>query len=122
MACEVPVIDIQDFPSQAEKLVGACEDWGCFRLINHTIPATLMSEMKSVVRLLLDLPLEIKQRNRDAIAGSGYVAPSAINPLYEALGLYDIGSVEAVHAFCTQLDASPLQSFGNNLKAPIGYG
>ncbi|KAK2981664.1 hypothetical protein RJ640_000173 [Escallonia rubra] len=109
MACEVPVIDMQDFPSQAEKLVGACEDWGCFRLINHTIPATLMSEMKSVVRSLLDLPLEIKQRNRDAITGSGYVAPTAINPLYEALGLYDIGSVEAVRAFCAQLDASPLQ-------------
>ncbi|XP_059661366.1 2-oxoglutarate-dependent dioxygenase DAO-like isoform X2 [Cornus florida] len=68
-----------------------------------------MSEMKRVVRSLFDLPIEIKRRNTDAVAGSGYVAPTKINPLYEALGLYDIGSNEAVQNFCTQLDASPQQ-------------
>ncbi|XP_059661363.1 2-oxoglutarate-dependent dioxygenase DAO-like [Cornus florida] len=105
----VPVIDLQDFPSQSQKLIEACEKWGCFRIINHHIPITLMSEMKSVVRSLLDLPPEIKRRNTDTIPGSGYVAPTKINPLYEGLGLYDIGSTEAVQAFCTQLDASPQQ-------------
>ncbi|GFP78728.1 2-oxoglutarate-dependent dioxygenase dao [Phtheirospermum japonicum] len=68
-----------------------------------------MAEMKATVRALLDLPMEIKQRNKDVIAGSGYVAPSNANPLYEGLGLYDIGSSEAVHDFCSQLQASPLQ-------------
>ncbi|KAI3465954.1 hypothetical protein Pfo_022617 [Paulownia fortunei] len=105
----IPAIDFQDFPSQSQKLLQASKDWGCFRLINHSIPLTLMAEMKATVRVLLDLPMEIKQRNRDVIAGSGYVAPSNANPLYEGLGLYDIGSPEAVHEFCSQLEATPLQ-------------
>lgn len=65
--------------------------------------------MKSVVRTLFELPEEIKRRNADVITGSGYVAPSAINPLYEALGLYDIASAQAIDEFCAQLNASPLQ-------------
>ncbi|KAL6975546.1 hypothetical protein U1Q18_024342 [Sarracenia purpurea var. burkii] len=109
MGSSVPVIDLEGFPLQSQKLIDACEDWGCFRIINHSIPATLMSAMKSVVRSLLDLPPEIKRRNTDVIAGSGYVAPSKVNPLYEGLGLYDIGSPDAVHSFCTQLHASPQQ-------------
>ncbi|KAE9456263.1 hypothetical protein C3L33_11820, partial [Rhododendron williamsianum] len=104
-----PVIDLQNFPSQSDELIHACEQWGCFRIINHPIPATLMSEMKFVVRSLLDLPPEIKRRNTEVIAGSGYVAPTKINPLYEGLGLYDVGSTEAVLEFCSQLDASPPQ-------------
>ncbi|KAK6154213.1 hypothetical protein DH2020_008461 [Rehmannia glutinosa] len=55
--------------------------------------------------------MEIKQRNRDVIAGSGYVAPTNANPLYEGFGVYDIGSTEAVHEFCSQVEASPSQSF-----------
>ncbi|KAF8029218.1 hypothetical protein BT93_E1778 [Corymbia citriodora subsp. variegata] len=105
----VPAIDIQDFPGQYQKLREACEAWGCFRIVNHKVPLELMSEMKAVVRSLLDLPFEIKKRNTDVIAGSGYMAPSEKNPLYEALGLYDMGSPQAVQAFCSQLDASPHQ-------------
>ncbi|KAF8377974.1 hypothetical protein HHK36_031363 [Tetracentron sinense] len=106
----IPVIDLEDFPGQQRKLLEACEGWGCFRVVNHKISDTLLSEMKTVVRSLLDLPVEIKRRNTDVIAGSGYVGPTKVNPLYEALGLYDIGSSEAVEDFSTQLDASPQQS------------
>lgn len=107
----IPVIDMQKFPDLREykKLKEACEEWGCFRIVNHKIPLPLMSEMKRVVRSLLDLPMEIKTRNTDAILGSGYMAPSKVNPLYEGLGLYDLGSPQAVRNFCAQLDASPHQ-------------
>ncbi|XP_059454812.1 2-oxoglutarate-dependent dioxygenase DAO-like [Corylus avellana] len=107
----IPVIDMQEMEDleQYKKLREASEEWGCFRIVNHKIPASLMSEMKKVVKELLDLPVEIKKRNTDVIAGSGYVAPSNSNPLYEALGLYDLGSPAAVRAFCSQLDASPQQ-------------
>ncbi|KAD5960738.1 hypothetical protein E3N88_12210 [Mikania micrantha] len=107
----IPVIDLLDFPNQSSKLVAASEEWGCFRLINYhdVLPATLMADMKTVVRSLLDLPAEIKQRNLDVITGSGYMAPSAKNPLYEALGLYDMASPRDVDNFCSQLDASPHQ-------------
>ncbi|XVE78506.1 hypothetical protein DITRI_Ditri13aG0150500 [Diplodiscus trichospermus] len=105
----VPTIDLSDFPGEYEKLRKACEERGCFRVLNHKIPLELMQEMKKVVRSLLDLPMEIKKRNEDVIAGSGYMAPSAKNPLYEALGLYDMASSQAVHSFCSQLGASPSQ-------------
>ncbi|KAK4484605.1 hypothetical protein RD792_007192 [Penstemon davidsonii] len=106
----IPVIDFQDFdPAQSRKLLQASKEWGCFRLINHSIPPTLMAEMKSLVRTLLDLPVEIKQRNKDVIAGSGYVGHSKANPLYEGLGLYDIASIDAVNEFCSQLETSPSQ-------------
>lgn len=87
--CTVPAIDLKDFPAQLPELVKACEEWGCFRLLKHgdILPESLMSDMKSVVRTLFELPEEIKCQNADVITGSGYVAPSAINPLYEALGL-----------------------------------
>jgi len=107
----VPIIDLETFPEQSKLLIQACEEWGCFRIINHhrILPAPLAAEMKGVALSLLDLPAEIKQRNIDVIAGSGYMAPSKINPHYEALGLYDISSSDAVEAFCTQLDASSQQ-------------
>ncbi|PON70905.1 Oxoglutarate/iron-dependent dioxygenase [Trema orientale] len=108
----IPVIDLREFGDSHnsekayKKLREACEEWGCFRLVNHPIPMHLMSETKAVFRSLLDLPVEMKERNVDVIDGSGYVAPSPANPLYEALGLYDFGSTEAIHSFCDQLDAS----------------
>ncbi|KAG5235770.1 adventitious rooting related oxygenase family protein [Salix suchowensis] len=105
----VPVIDLHEFPGQYEKLRRACVEWGCFRIVNHSISSTLMADMKRVVGSLLDLPFDVKNRNIDVIAGSGYMAPSKVNPLYEALGLYDIGSSQAVETFCAQLDASPYQ-------------
>ncbi|CAN4081784.1 unnamed protein product [Withania somnifera] len=110
----VPVIDLQDFPRQLSRLIWACEEWGCFRILNHEVhdnilPVSLMSEMKKVVRILLDLPTEIKKCNKDVIAGSGYMPLSEKNPLYEALGLCDMSSPQDVDAFSTQLGASPHQ-------------
>ncbi|KAJ8550175.1 hypothetical protein K7X08_033882 [Anisodus acutangulus] len=64
--------------------------------------------MKGVVRALLDLPVEIKKRNKDnVIPGTGYFPLSPQNPIVEALGLYDMSSADDIHAFCSQLDASP---------------
>lgn len=110
----IPVIDVEKInceEGECKKLREACERWGCFRIINHSIPATLMADMKKVIEALLDLPMEIKKRNTEFIAGSGYMAPSKVNPFYEALGLYDLGSSQAMHNFCSQLDASHHQRF-----------
>ncbi|KAK4773961.1 hypothetical protein SAY87_028980 [Trapa incisa] len=108
-AAVVPAIDMRGFPGELTRLREACHLWGCFRVVNHEVPQELMVQMKVVVRELLDMPEEVKRRNTDVIAGSGYVAPSPANPLYEALGLYDVGSLDAVATFCNQLHATPLQ-------------
>lgn len=105
----VPLIDLSDFPAESERLREASEGIGCFRIVNHGVPAELIAEMKSVARELLDLPTEGKRRNKDVIPGSGYLAPSAANPFYEALGLYDVGNVHSVEEFCSQLGVSKRQ-------------
>ncbi|KAM1398256.1 hypothetical protein ACFX2I_015724 [Malus domestica] len=65
----IPAIDLKIYSDAEEyrKLREASETWGCFRPANHIISPALMSEMKSVVRSLLDLPMEIKKQNKDVI-------------------------------------------------------
>ncbi|XP_074308671.1 2-oxoglutarate-dependent dioxygenase DAO-like [Silene latifolia] len=103
METQIPVIDLQE----PQKLREVCSKWGCFRLINHGVDTKLMAEMKSAIKELFDRPLEIKQRNKEVIAGGGYVAPSEKNPLYEAFGLFDVASPLSVSSFCSDLQASP---------------
>ncbi|KAK4280128.1 hypothetical protein QN277_011794 [Acacia crassicarpa] len=111
--CNIPVIDLQESADKQhemkKKLREACEEWGCFRVTNHGVASSLMGEMKKVARTLHDLPLELKMRNTDVTSGSGYMPPSAANPLYEGLGLSDMASSEAIQTFCSHLDASPHQ-------------
>ncbi|OWM66517.1 hypothetical protein CDL15_Pgr013734 [Punica granatum] len=66
-----------------------------------------MSEMKRVVRSLLDLPIETKHRNKEVSSGSGYIAPGKLGSIYESLCISDLTSPEAVCAICSVLDASP---------------
>ncbi|XP_073313706.1 2-oxoglutarate-dependent dioxygenase DAO-like [Primulina huaijiensis] len=104
----VPVIDMKDFSTLPQKMVSACEEWGCFRLINHGVPLSLMSDMKDVTRSLHDLPMEIKMRNYNHLEPSkGYTPPNIASAFFESLSLYDAGSAAAVDHFCTQLDVSP---------------
>ncbi|RHN54502.1 putative non-heme dioxygenase domain, isopenicillin N synthase [Medicago truncatula] len=109
----IPYIDLEKISEQFEcnKLRNACEKWGCFRIINHSIPLTLMDEMKMVVVALHDLPMDIKKNNKDVIPGSGYFGPSVFNPLIESVGLYDMGSSQAIQDFCSQLNATPHQRY-----------
>ncbi|CAM0904199.1 unnamed protein product [Alopecurus aequalis] len=107
---EIPVIDLRlagARPEESARLQDACERLGCFRVSGHGVPAALQAEMKAAVRALFDLPDEAKRRNTDIIAGSGYVAPSPANPLYEAFGLLDAAAPADVDAFCARLDAPP---------------
>ncbi|RXH74869.1 hypothetical protein DVH24_029590 [Malus domestica] len=66
--------------------------------------------------------MEIKKQNKDVIAGSGYMAPSNVNPLNEALGLYDLGSHQAVDSFSSQLDASSHQMINKYNLTPESVG
>ncbi|PIN09353.1 Iron/ascorbate family oxidoreductase [Handroanthus impetiginosus] len=107
---QVPIIDIQDLETLPEKMVKACEELGCFRVMNHGIPMPLMSEMKEVALSLLDLPLEVKMRNSNPEEPSkGYTPPNLASPFFDSLSLYDMASPEAVGDFCDQMNASPHQ-------------
>ncbi|KAF5748410.1 hypothetical protein HS088_TW04G00364 [Tripterygium wilfordii] len=102
----IPIIDLENFPEKYDRLLReACEEWGCFRLVNHNIPISLMSEMKAVGMSLFDLPTEIKERNTPVVPGGGYAA----NDVYETLGFHDIRSQQDVEQFCSELDVSDHQ-------------
>ncbi|KAK6134483.1 hypothetical protein DH2020_031765 [Rehmannia glutinosa] len=106
----VPIIDMADLQTLPEKIVRACEELGCFRLINHGISMSLMSEMKAVIRSLLDLPLEVKMKNSNPLEPSkGYTPPNLASPFFDSLSLYDMASPGAVEDFCSQMDASSYQ-------------
>lgn len=102
----IPVIDLVDFPSQGRKLLAACEEVGCFRVVNHGISISLQAEMKKAVKYLFDLHEDVKRRNKDIIFGSGYRGCTPLNPLFEAFGIYNAASPLDVDAFCSLLDAS----------------
>ncbi|KAL0301334.1 UNVERIFIED_CONTAM: hypothetical protein Sradi_6410200 [Sesamum radiatum] len=105
----VPVIDMQQLSTLPEKIVKACEEWGCFRLVNHSVPVALMSEIKAVTQSLFDLPLEIKARNSHPQLDKGYIPPELVTLSFESLCLCDVTSPGSVRDFCAQLDASPHQ-------------
>ncbi|XP_014519666.1 2-oxoglutarate-dependent dioxygenase DAO-like [Vigna radiata var. radiata] len=105
------VIDMEKICEEEElkKLREACERLGSFRIINHSIPPTLVADMEKVVEALHDLPLEVKKRHTEAISGGGYVGPTLFIPYYEATGIYDISSSQSMNNFCSQLHVSPQQ-------------
>lgn len=109
----IPTIDLVEVSDKIlnQKIREASERWGCFRVINHGVSVSLMSDMKKTIMDLFERPHEVKMRNTDVLQGIGYRAPYAINPYYETLGLYDMASPQAVNTFCDQLDASPDQRF-----------
>ncbi|XP_021722434.1 2-oxoglutarate-dependent dioxygenase DAO-like [Chenopodium quinoa] len=111
MEGSIPEIDVLKVERKPKKLREVGEKWGCFRVVNHGVPLKLLADMKSAVGQLHDLPLEVKQQNVDVIPGSGYVAPSEKNPLYESLGLFDVASSASVSTFCSQLRVSPQQRY-----------
>ncbi|KAG7654237.1 Non-hem dioxygenase N-terminal domain [Arabidopsis suecica] len=107
----IPTIDLEEVNDKIlnQQIREASERLGCFRVINHGVSLSLMAEMKKTVIDLFQRPYEVKLRNTDVLLGSGYRAPNEINPYYEALGLYDMASPQAVNTFCDQLEASPDQ-------------
>ncbi|KAH7860371.1 hypothetical protein Vadar_012710 [Vaccinium darrowii] len=105
-ASNIPVIDMQDFPAQSGKLMEACREWGCFRIINHGISPELMGEMKAVSRSLLDLPVEIKLRNSHPVQGKGYTPRNKASPVFEGLGCYDMAAPGNLDNFFDQLCVS----------------
>ncbi|KAM0009312.1 putative gibberellin 3-beta-dioxygenase [Helianthus debilis subsp. tardiflorus] len=102
----VPVIDMQKVEGLGKEIRKACEEWGCFRILNHGIPVELMVEMKAVCASIFDLPEEIKRRTADPRPGKGYDGRYAISPFYEGFSIDDISST---NDFCNCLDASTHQ-------------
>uniref|UniRef100_A0A0D9V0P1 Fe2OG dioxygenase domain-containing protein n=1 Tax=Leersia perrieri TaxID=77586 RepID=A0A0D9V0P1_9ORYZ len=63
---EIPVIDFQRLQLGHDEemacLHSACQEWGFFQLINHSVPEDVVEGMKANVRGFFELPAEIKKQ------------------------------------------------------------
>ncbi|XP_019161292.1 PREDICTED: gibberellin 2-beta-dioxygenase 8 isoform X2 [Ipomoea nil] len=71
----VPVIDFECMKKDEEKVTEACREWGLFRLVNHGIPESLMSQMLERARELFSMAYEAKQGAFNS-AAAGAAAPA----------------------------------------------
>lgn len=55
----IPVIDLQSL--SLDELGEACKDWGLFRLVNHGVPPSLLSQLQDHAKTLYSLSFQSKQ-------------------------------------------------------------
>ncbi|PHT37072.1 hypothetical protein CQW23_24772 [Capsicum baccatum] len=108
MAKSLPIIDMQDNASAIE-IVKSLEQWGCFRLVNHGVSRSLLSEIMEVGRSLMELPVEIKELNVHKDKSFGYIPVNVTSPMFECLGVYDATLSKDVDHFSSQFNLSPHQ-------------
>eukprot|EP01018_Ginkgo_biloba_P035679 Gb_26939 [translate_table: standard] len=114
---EIPVIDLsqvqpqlvledkdycQEESSVYMKVRRACEEWGCFQVINHGISEDLL-QMDTVCREMFRLPQHTKEKNVSSSPSYGYLGPSPLLPFYESLGMAGVPHPEAIQHFSDQL-------------------
>lgn len=101
---EIPVFDLPLVgarPDESARLLAAARLLGC-------VPLELQASMKAAARALHELPVDAKRRSADvAPPDSGYVHPSATNPLFESLAVHDASAPADVEAFCDLIGAPP---------------
>nr|GMD61241.1 gibberellin 2-beta-dioxygenase 8 [Ipomoea batatas] len=73
----VPIIDFERMKEDEEKVKEACREWGFFRLVNHGIPESLMSQMLESARELFSMAYEAKQAAFNSGAGISYFLGTA---------------------------------------------
>ncbi|KAE8386835.1 hypothetical protein BDV23DRAFT_162519 [Aspergillus alliaceus] len=74
---EPPIIDFSPFYGQdgpekqqlIKELRCACEEYGFFQIINHTIPSILQNSILEQSKEFFDLPMEVKERYSKDIGG-----------------------------------------------------
>ncbi|CAL0315623.1 unnamed protein product [Lupinus luteus] len=61
----LPIIDLQNLNHDKNKLDEACKDWGLFRLVNHGIPPTLLTQLHDQAKQVFSLSFESKKDSFD---------------------------------------------------------
>ncbi|KAJ4830996.1 hypothetical protein Tsubulata_036322 [Turnera subulata] len=100
---DVPLIDLQSL--DLEKLDEACKDWGIFRLVNHGIPHTLLTQLQERARDVFSLPFEAKRSLFSGPLVSYFWGTPALSRSGDALsaGPVNINWVEGLNFTLAQL-------------------
>ena len=81
----LPVIDLQCLNHDKNKLEEACKIWGLFRLVNHGVPLTLLSQLQHQAKQLFSLPFESKQASCSGTPVTYFWGTPALTPSGAAL-------------------------------------
>ncbi|XVF34433.1 hypothetical protein REPUB_Repub18cG0058700 [Reevesia pubescens] len=77
----------------------ACETYGCFQVVYERIPRKLREETFSLVRELLEVPMENKKKNVNPKPYHSYFGPCNQDSLYEGFGIEDASNYDSVKSF-----------------------
>ncbi|MBA0873282.1 hypothetical protein Goshw_000270 [Gossypium schwendimanii] len=83
-----------------KKVREACETFGCFEVVYGTISTEVREEMFRLMRELVEVPLERKQKNTSPLPYHGWIGPCAqVSLLYEGFGIGDVSNFDSVKDF-----------------------
>nr|KJB83297.1 hypothetical protein B456_013G240400 [Gossypium raimondii] len=83
-----------------KKVREACEIFCCFEVVYGTISTKVREEMFRLMKELVEVPVEMKQKNTSPLPYHGWVGPCAqVSLLYEGFGLGDVSNYDSVKNF-----------------------
>lgn len=105
---KLPVLDLthenikpgsSSWSASCEDVRQALEEYGCFVAIYDEISVELGNKMLTCLEELFSLPTETKVQNLSNNQYFGHVAPNAMFPLYESIGIRGVNTPEGTRSF-----------------------
>ncbi|RDY13507.1 Gibberellin 2-beta-dioxygenase 8, partial [Mucuna pruriens] len=81
----LPAIDLECLTHDKKKLEEACKHWGLFRLVNHGVPSTLLTQLQNQAQQLFSLSFESKHASCNASPLSYFSGTPVLTPSGTAL-------------------------------------
>lgn len=90
----------EEWKGMSEKVREACEEYGCFILVQDDIlPLNVQEEMLKAMQSLFDLPRETKEKHIVPKPFRSYRGNCSHSPLTESFGIDDAFHLETSQAF-----------------------
>ncbi|GLJ12213.1 hypothetical protein SUGI_0186710 [Cryptomeria japonica] len=86
---DIPILDLSRCGEDncLQTLREACQELGCFRIVNHGISPDLLLKADQACREVFKLSTETKIKNVSPVPYAGYIGGIAGVPFYESLGI-----------------------------------
>ncbi|MFQ6619707.1 hypothetical protein Gotur_000328, partial [Gossypium turneri] len=83
-----------------KKVRAACETFGCFEVVYEKILTEVREETFGLIKKLIEIPVERKQKNASPLPYHGWVGPcTQVSLLYEGFRLGDASNYDSVKSF-----------------------
>ncbi|MBA0757682.1 hypothetical protein Gotri_020759, partial [Gossypium trilobum] len=83
-----------------KKVREACETFGCFEVVYEKILTEVREETFGLIKKLIEVPVERKQKNASPLPYHGWVGPcTQVSLLYEGFRLRDASNYDSVKSF-----------------------